>query len=293
MIVTRFAPSPTGKLHLGHAWSALFGASLARQGHGKFILRIEDIDAGRCRPEFIDCIYEDLDWLGLEWDKPVRCQSAHFQDYANALHTLQAMGLVYPCFCTRKEIQDEIERAGTAPHGPEGALYPGTCRHLSKTEQEDRIAQGTPYALRLNVQKAVEHARYHLSWRDLYHGQNTATPTLLGDVVLARKGIPASYHLCVTVDDHLQGITLVTRGEDLLYASHLHRLLQHLLNLNATDWAHHPLLLDAEGKRFAKRNDSVTLQSLRQNGKTKDDVIEMVWDALPPHGPWRRLLVDF
>ena len=293
MIVTRFAPSPTGRLHLGHAWSALFGAALARQKNGSFIVRIEDIDAGRSRPEFIDGIFEDLEWLGLDWPQPVRRQSEHFSTYAKALETLKALGVLYPCFCTRKDIQD----SGAAPHGPEGIVYPGTCRHLDPAACKDRIASGEAYALRLDIGKAALHLRHDLSWRDLYRGEEKiALPYLaetLGDVVLARKGLPGSYHLCVTLDDHLQNVTLVTRGEDLFYASPLHRLLQHLLNLNPPEWAHHPLLLDAEGKRFAKRNQSVTLKALREDGKTREDIIEMIWRALPEHGPWRRLLVDF
>lgn len=291
-MIARFAPSPTGYLHLGHAWSALFGAMLARRG-GRFILRIEDIDAGRCRPEFIDAIIEDLTWLGLTWPAPVRRQSEHMADYTRALDTLDALGLLYPCFCTRKEIQAEIDAAGAAPHGPEGALYPGTCRHLSPSERADRVAAGLPYALRLDVAAAMKHVRGLLTWRDLYRGEQQARPETLGDVVLARKGMPASYHLCVTVDDHLQGVTLVTRGDDLFYASHLHRLLQHLLHYPVPTWAHHPLLLDADGKRFAKRDNAVTLRDLRTaQGKTPDEVIDMVVSALPAHGPWRRLLLD-
>lgn len=289
-MISRFAPSPTGQLHIGHAWSALFGASLAKAGNGTFILRIEDIDKGRCRPELIDGIYEDLEWLGLNWPRPVRRQSEHFDDYRKALQTLQSMELLYPCFCTRKDIQDEIERSGTAPHGPEGALYPGTCRHLSLQEQNDKIVSGVPYALRLDMRKALRHAPHPLTWQDLYQGEYIATPEILGDVVLARKDIPASYHLCVTIDDHLQGVTLVTRGDDLLYASHLHRLLQHLLDLDVPEWAHHPLLLDSEGKRFAKRNDSATLAFWRNSGKTPADIIRMIQAALPDNGPWQNLL---
>ncbi len=289
-MISRFAPSPTGHLHLGHAWSALFGASLAQAGNGTFIVRIEDIDKGRCRPEFIDGIYEDLEWLGLNWPRPVRRQSEHFDDYRKALQTLQSMELLYPCFCTRKDIQDEIERSGVAPHGPEGALYPGTCRHLSLQEKNDKIASGVLYALRLDMQKALRRTSHPLTWRDLYRGEYMATPEILGDVVLARKDIPASYHLCVTIDDHLQNVTLVTRGDDLLYASHLHRLLQHLLDLDVPEWAHHPLLLDSEGKRFAKRNDSATLAFWRNNGKNPADIIRMIQAALPDNGPWQSLL---
>lgn len=292
MIRSRFAPSPTGHLHLGHAWSALFSAQHAVQQRGEFILRIEDIDQGRCRPEFIDGIFEDLDWMGLSWNFPVRKQSEHLNTYGNAIRTLDALGVLYPCFCTRKDIQDEINHSGAAPHGPEGALYTGTCRHLSDKTRAEKIESGLPYALRLDVKSAMQHTRHTLTWRDQYQGEHEATPQILGDVVLARKGMMASYHLCVTLDDHLQGVTLVTRGDDLLYATHLHRLLQHLLNLNVPEWAHHPLLLDADGKRFAKRNHSVTLEFMRNDGTTRDDVIQTIWNRLPEHGPWRRLLID-
>lgn len=293
MTVSRFAPSPTGQLHIGHAWSALFGAALARRGNGRFILRIEDIDAGRCRPEFIDGIYRDLAWLGLEWPQPVRRQSDHFDDYRRAITTLQSMDLLYPCFCTRRDIQDEIERSGAAPHGPEGVLYPGTCRNLDLAERNEKMAAGFPYALRLNMEEALRRVGIPLTWHDFYQGKHIATPDILGDVVLARKDVPASYHLCVTLDDHIQGVTLVTRGDDLFYASHLHRLLQHLLGLNVPEWAHHPLLLDPEGKRFAKRNDSATIAFRRDGGKTPGDIIRMVLSALPADGPWRDLLTGF
>ncbi|HEY8189747.1 MAG TPA: tRNA glutamyl-Q(34) synthetase GluQRS [Micavibrio sp.] len=292
-VTTRFAPSPTGRLHLGHAWSALFGSRMAQTRGGHFLLRIEDIDMGRCRPKFISDIEQDLRWLRLEWPEPVRKQSDHFADYSAALDRLNAIHVLYPCFCTRKEIQDEIERSGAAPHGPEGAIYPGVCRGLSPEERDRKIRSGLPYALRLDMEAALSHVHYPLTWRDIYRGEQAATPEILGDVVLARKGMPASYHLCVTVDDHIQGVTLVTRGDDLFYASHLHRLLQHLLNYASPEWAHHPLLLDQDGKRFAKRNDSVTLASLRDDqGITREGVIEMIWSSLPTQGPWRHLLIN-
>jgi glutamyl-Q tRNA(Asp) synthetase len=282
---SRFAPSPTGFLHLGHAWSALF--CRAHAGGEPIILRIEDIDTGRCRPEFTDAVFQDLAWLGLDWVKPVRHQSEHAADYSLALETLRARGLLYPCFCTRKD----IESAQTAPHGPEGILYPGTCKTLSDAERQDRIESGESYALRLDMDLAVQQAGQTLTWRDVYRGDQTATPRILGDVVLARKGAATSYHLCVTVDDHLQGITTVTRGDDLFYASHLHRLLQHLLHYNVPVWAHHPLLLDSEGKRFAKRNKSMTIRSMREDQKrSPEDLIEMIITALPDQGPWRNLL---
>lgn len=274
--VTRFAPSPTGRLHIGHAYSALFAYKMALKNGGKFILRIEDIDTTRCRPEFETGIFEDLAWLGIKWETPVRRQSEHMNDYREALDTLSARGLLYPCFCTRKEIQAEIERSGAAPHGPEGRIYPGTCRNLDKSVQTDKIKSGAPYALRLDVAKAMTLCG-PLQWTDRAKGNQPATPEIIGDVVLARKDTPASYHLCVTLDDHLQGITLVTRGEDLFYASHLHRLLQELLGLNVPEWHHHKLLLDNEGKRFAKRNNSVTLQHMRENElKTPDDILNII-----------------
>jgi glutamyl-Q tRNA(Asp) synthetase len=280
MIVTRFAPSPTGRLHIGHAHSALFAYEKARTAGGRFILRIEDIDSGRCRPEFVAGIYEDLAWLGLEWEMPVRRQSRHMSDYGDALETLKQAGLLYPCFCTRRDIAAEIERSGVAPHGPEGHLYPGLCRNLSRAAQDERIAAGAEYAWRLDMDKAIMQVRgrghWPLRWRDGDKGGQTATPEILGDVVLARKDVATSYHLSVTLDDHLQGVTLVTRGEDLFYATHLHRLLQELLGLSVPAWHHHGLLRDQDGKRFAKRNNSVTLQYLREiEKKTPQDVREM------------------
>lgn len=267
--ITRFAPSPTGYLHLGHAYSALFAAKRGQ----RFLLRIEDIDQGRCRAQYIDAIYEDLRWLGLHWETPVRIQSQHLKDYQRALGHLQDQELLYPCFCTRKDIQSEIERAGGAPHGPDGQLYPGSCRHLSPTERADKIAAGTPYALRLDMTKAMTQAGL-LYWHDAEKGKQQATPEIFGDVVLARKDTPTSYHLSVTLDDHLQGVTLVTRGEDLFFASHVHRLLQALLDLDTPAYHHHGLLVGKDGKRYAKRDKSLTLRSLRESGISADELIE-------------------
>jgi len=272
MTVTRFAPSPTGLLHLGHAHSALFARQQA--AGGIFLLRHEDIDPGRCRPDFIAAIEEDLTWLGLDWPKPARRQSEHLADYTAALEKLEAMGLLYPCFCTRTDIAREIEQSGHAPHGPDGPLYPGLCRSLSATEIEDRKAAGQAFALRLNMAEAVRMAG-PLRWHDLSAGWQEAEPQQFGDVVLARKDVPTSYHLAVTLDDALQGVTLVTRGMDLFPASHLHRLLQALLELPVPDWHHHRLLTDESGKRFAKRDKSLTLQALREAGKTPDQVRAM------------------
>jgi glutamyl-Q tRNA(Asp) synthetase len=274
VIVTRFAPSPTGYLHLGHAHSALFAERAAREAGGRFLLRIEDIDTTRCRPEFTDAIFADLAWLGLRWEAPVRRQSQHFADYRAALARLAAMDLVYPCFCTRAEIAAEIAAAAGAPHGAEGPLYPGTCRRLSPERRQARLARGDDHALRLDVAKAAALAG-PLAWRDRARGEQRARPELLGDAVLARKDVPASYHLAVTHDDHIQGVTLVTRGEDLFAATHLHRLLQALLGYAVPDYHHHKLLTGADGRRFAKRDRALTLRALREAGRSPAEVCAM------------------
>jgi len=265
--VTRFAPSPTGRLHLGHAYSALFAEQAARREGGRFLLRIEDIDRARCRAEFEAGIYEDLAWLGLTWETPVRRQSEHLDDYRSALDRLASAGFLYPCFCSRKEIEAEIARSVSAPQGPDGPLYPGTCRGLSATERASRIADGRPYALRLDVSAALA-AAGRLSWHDLDRGELQAEPGLLGDVVLGRRDAPASYHLAVTLDDHRQGISLVTRGEDLLSATHIHRLLQALLKLDTPAYRHHRLLTNERGERLAKRDGAEALAALRAAGET-------------------------
>jgi len=269
--VTRFAPSPSGRLHLGHAHAALFAARAAEESGGRFLLRIEDIDLGRCTPDFEAAIYLDLAWLGLAWETPVRRQSEHLADYRAALDRLAAMGLLYPCFCTRKEIAAEIAAAARAPHGPDGPLYPGTCRGLSEAERERRRAAGDPHALRLDVAAAVA-ASGPLTWHDRGRGTRAAEPALHGDVVLARKDIATSYHLAVTLDDAAQGVTLVTRGEDLLPATHVHRLLQALLGLPVPDWHHHGLIGDATGRRLAKRDEARAIASLRAAGTSPAEV---------------------
>jgi glutamyl-Q tRNA(Asp) synthetase len=258
MIVTRFAPSPTGYLHLGHAFAAL---TAARAGE-RFLLRIEDLDTERAREEFVTAILEDLAWLGLTWEEPWLRQSKRFDAYGAALDRLSRF--TYPCFCTRKEITEEIARAVEAPHarmGPDGPLYPGTCRRLSPAERDARIAGGESFALRLDATKAagaagpltfIEHGHIH-----------PVDPLLFGDVVLARRDMPASYHLAVVVDDAYQGVNLVTRGEDLLPSTHVQRLLQALLGFPAPAYAHHRLILDKDGRKFSKRDQAVTLRSLR------------------------------
>jgi len=277
MIVTRFAPSPTGYLHLGHAYSALFAWRAARAAGGTFLLRIEDIDRTRCKPEFTDAIIEDLAWLGLDWDGEVRKQSEHFADYAAVLDKLDVAGLIYPCFCTRADIAAEIARAGGAPQGEEGPIYPGTCRNLPAEERRSRVAAGESFALRLDVARALARTG-PLEWEEDGQGKISADPRSLGDVVLARKDTPTSYHLAVTVDDALQGVTLVTRGEDLRGATHIHRLLQALLDLPVPRYRFHKLLTDPSGKRFAKRDKALTLRALRESGKTPADVCAMVDD---------------
>ena len=270
-VVTRFAPSPTGRLHLGHAYSALLAWRLAREAGGEFLLRIEDIDRARCRDEFVACIVEDLAWLGLDWDGAVRRQSEHFADYRAALDRLDALGLTYPCFCSRAD----IARAASAPHGSDGPLYPGTCRDLTPAERRRRIATGDAYALRLDVARALDRTG-PLDWFDEDVGPVAADPLALGDVVLARKDIPASYHLAVTIDDAIQGVTLVTRARDLFAATHIHRLLQALLDLPVPRWRHHDLLTDASGKRFAKRDRALTLREMRAAGMSPGEVLATI-----------------
>ena len=299
LTVTRFAPSPTGHLHLGHAHAALFAWEQARARGGRFLLRIEDIDARRCRRQFEDDLLSDLAWLGeglgegpskgmegFGWEEPPRRQSECLAEYASALARLEGMGLLYPCFCTRAEIRAEIEQAVVAthgsPHGLDGPLYPGTCRRLGAEEQQARREGGDSYALRLDMAKAVEMAGgteggggSGLEWRDVIKGVVTARPKVHGDVVLARKDIATSYHLAVTLDDHSQGVTLVTRGEDLFAATHVHRLLQALLGLYVPGYHHHGLIMGPDGQRLAKRNKAATLRELREDGVTPVEARKM------------------
>lgn len=271
MLVTRFAPSPTGLLHLGHAHSALFGWTAARREGGRFLLRIEDIDVGRCRPEFEAALIEDLAWLGLDWEEPARRQSEHRDDYRAALDVLLAMGVVYPCFCTRAEIAAEIARSASAPQGPDGPLYPGICRRLDPAVRAERLAEGRPHAWRLDIARATA-ITGPLDWFDRGRGRLDCRPEIMGDVVLARRDAPAGYHLAVVVDDHLQGVTRVTRGEDLLPSTHVHRLTQALLGYDPPEWHHHGLLTDEHGKRLAKRDGALALASLRREGFRPDEV---------------------
>ncbi|QLC22601.1 tRNA glutamyl-Q(34) synthetase GluQRS [Parasphingopyxis sp. CP4] len=263
-MITRFAPSPTGLLHLGHGYSALRAHDLACATDGRFLLRFEDIDTGRVRAEFYDAIEKDLHWLGIEWAAEPMRQSDRFDAYRDALETLKARGLVYPCFCTRKEIAAEIAASASAPQGPDGPLYPGTCRALSDAEREERLVS-EPHAWRIDMAKAVSVAG-EPHWRDAGEGEQVATPEIHGDVVLARKDVPTSYHLAVVVDDAAQGITDVVRGMDLFAATHVHRLLQQLLDLPVPRYHHHRLITDGAGKRLAKRDNARSLAALRNAG---------------------------
>ncbi|HET6182335.1 MAG TPA: tRNA glutamyl-Q(34) synthetase GluQRS [Acetobacteraceae bacterium] len=283
--VTRFAPSSTGYLHLGHVRAALFAWSRARAAGGRFLLRIEDIDPARCRPGYATAICEDLRWLGLEWDGPVRVQSAHLAEYWAVLEGLRARGLVYPCFCSRAEIAREIAASAAAPHGPDGApLYPGTCRALSETERAARIAAGAPYALRLDMGRATAAAGQKLSYVEEGEGRIACVPDRFGDVVLGRRDVPASYHVCVTHDDAVQGVTLVTRGEDLRAATDLHRLLQVLMGWPEPAYAHHPMLTDAEGRRLSKRDGALAVRALRAAGCSAAEVRRLAAADASPAG---------
>lgn len=263
-VISRFAPSPTGRLHLGHAWSAVRSHDLARSAGGRFLLRIEDIDPVRSRPEHIAGILEDLSWLGLAWDEEPLLQSERLPFYQAALDRLKAMGLVYPCFCTRAGITAEIAGSASAPHGPDGPLYPGTCRALGADERRERMA-GEPHAWRLDTARAIAVAG-PLSWYDQGARRVIAEPEMHGDVVLARKDAPTSYHLAVTVDDAAQGVTDVVRGEDLFVATHIHRLLQALLGLQPPRYHHHAVLKGADGTRLSKRSGAPTIAAMREAG---------------------------
>lgn len=279
--ITRFAPSPTGRLHLGHAYSAMLAHDMARANAGDFLLRIEDIDQGRCRPEFEAGIFEDLGWLGLVWPQPVRRQSDHMSDYADALARLRALGVVYRCFLTRREV---LEQSMSAPHGAgegsDGVIYRGPAQPMSLDEEDMRLARGDAFAWRLSIRYSQdllgeEFARLDFTARDF--GSNaehavTARPESLGDVILARKDTPTSYHLSVVHDDALQGVSHVIRGEDLSTSTHIHVLLQRLLGLPTPVYMHHALITGPDGKRYAKRDGSVTLAALRASGLSPADI---------------------
>lgn len=270
-MTTRFAPSPTGELHLGTAHSALFAWKRARAAGGRFLLRIEDIDTARCLPAHEAQILRDLEWLGLDWDGPVLRQSERTEVYHEFLHVLEEGSLVYPCFCTRKEIQAEIAAAPSAPHGPDGPLYPGTCKNMPWREAKSRMEAGEPYALRLHMDRAVGMTG-PLTFSDERFGDMQVDGLSCGDIVLCRKDTPSSYHLSVTIDDAMQFVTLVTRGEDLLHATSIHRILQTLFALPAPQYHHHGLLLDDSGQRLSKRDKSKAISALRAEGLSPAEV---------------------
>jgi glutamyl-Q tRNA(Asp) synthetase len=280
--VFRFAPSPNGYLHLGHALSALINFEMARAAGGRLLLRIEDIDRLRCRPEYEAAIYQDLAWLGIGWEEPVRRQSAHFDDYRAVLARLDGLGLLYPSFESRSEIAALVaarEAQARWPCDPDGApLYPGDARSLSPAKRRQQLASGRPYALRLDMSAAIARAGA-LTWSeggDGAGGMITATPQEWGDVVLARKDVPTSYHLAVVVDDARQGVTHVVRGQDLFRATSVHRLLQVLLGLGAPHYHHHRLVLDADGQKLSKSTRATALRSLRESGASPADIRRMI-----------------
>jgi len=283
--VFRFAPSPNGYLHLGHAFSALLNLDLARRAGGRLLLRIEDIDPARCRPEYEDAIYQDLGWLGIRWEAPVRRQSEHLADYRRALEALSGQGLVYPSFESRAEIAKLVaarEADGPWPRDPDGApLYPGVAKQLSSEERTRLIDSGAPYALRLDMNAAIARAGA-LGWTEQGEGPDgetgvvAARPQDWGDVILARKETPTSYHLSVVVDDALQGVTDVVRGQDMFHATGVHRLLQRLLGLREPAYRHHRLIRDEAGRKLAKSTASTGLRELRAAGMTASDVRRLI-----------------
>ncbi len=284
----RFAPSPTGELHVGHALSALVGWRWARRLDGRFLLRIEDIDVGRTREAFVAQIFEDLAWLGLDWEEPVLRQSEHFDTYQSAIDRLRSLGVLYPCFATRREIADAVVAGGDHATDPDGVpLYPGRSKVLGPSEEQRREAAGEPFALRLDMARALDLAMQRSGGKPLTYqaitmsGQAqtvTAAPERWGDAVIMRKDVAGSYHLCVVVDDARQGVSHVTRGMDLEAATDLHRLLQVLLDLPAPLYHHHALILDRQGRKFSKRDRAVSLRSLREAGRTAADVLAMIDD---------------
>jgi glutamyl-Q tRNA(Asp) synthetase len=278
--IFRFAPSPNGHLHLGHAYSALLNAKMAAGNCGRLLLRIEDIDIARCRPEYECAIYEDLAWIGVHWEAPVRRQSEHLAEYAQALAELRERGLIYPCFCTRGETARAIGGRPDWPRDPDGSpLYPGTCRHLHAAEREARLASGDRAAWRLDMAKASELVGA-LIWPE-YGLDNAvreiaAEPQAWGDVILARRDVATSYHLSVVVDDAEQGVTDVVRGNDLFASTSVHRALQELLGLPTPRYHHHELITDASGRKLSKSRGSPTLRDLRASGMTAEDIVRAV-----------------
>jgi glutamyl-Q tRNA(Asp) synthetase len=275
MIITRFAPSPTGDLHLGHAFAAIVAHSIAQKNDGKFLLRFEDLDHTRVRENYYQSIENDLRWLALNWDQTPTKQSERTTYYQNALERLIEIDVVYKCFCTRKEIANEINNISNAPHETITSLYPNTCRSLSPVKKEQLINEGKSFSWRLNMKKAS--ALYNdLYFTDLKYGLIKVNPELLGDVIIARKDIGFAYHLTVVIDDHFQKITHVTRGDDLLSSTHIHRILQKILDYDEPKYFHHSLITDENRKRLAKRDSPKSLQKMRADGSS----IQQIYDFL-------------
>lgn len=279
--VFRFAPSPNGSLHLGHAYSALLNQRMAQNMGGRMLLRMEDIDRERCTPELEHSMLNDLEWIGLNWEQPVRRQSEHFPIYQEALDRLVKMELVYPAFLSRSGIKREIERSNMDdwPRDPDGApFYPPIERLLSKREQQTRMARGDPYAWRLNMDRALEAAGTQLIWHEFGSREHkvNARPQDWGDVIIARRDMPTSYHLSVVIDDALQGITHVVRGKDLYHATSVHRLLQHLFGIEPPLYHHHRLVLDNDGNKLSKSRRDTSLRSLRERGVTRQEICDLI-----------------
>jgi glutamyl-Q tRNA(Asp) synthetase len=279
--VLRFAPSPNGYLHLGHAYSALLNYKMAKEVGGRFLLRIEDIDLQRSKPEYEAAIFEDLAWLGIEWEEPVMRQSQRFADYELALDRLDSRGLVFPCFCSRGDIAAKVAELGIWQLDPDGQpLYPGTCKHLSEAERRSRLSSGRYAARRLDMTRALSNAEGQFGWNEYSENRELRTinaePSLWGDAVIGRKDVPTSYHLAVVVDDAAQGITDIVRGLDLFNATSLHRLLQEWLDLPAPNYHHHHLLTDDDGHKLSKSLKAKSLRQLRAEGVTAADIRQRV-----------------
>ncbi len=286
VVVTRFAPSPSGPLHVGHLLAALQARRLADAHGGRCLLRVEDIDQRAQHPEHLQLMYEDLRWLDLEFDGEVMVQTQRFDRYRAVLEQLHRAGLLYPCFCTRTEIRNQVAEMGRAPHATLGYLYPGTCRQLPPDQVAEKLAAGVPHTWRLDMQR-VQALIGCPTWHDLRRGTQRCVPTAYGDVVLARKDFPASYHLAVVVDDAAQGVTHVTRGADLFDSTHIHRALQGVPGLPVPQYCHHALLRDNAGKRLAKRDGARSIASLRGAGFTPQQVLDSLRTALRRGGIWQ------
>lgn len=271
---TRFAPSPSGPIHIGHLYAALQARQLADRLGGQCLLRIEDIDS-RCTPQWAVQLHEDLAWLGLRFDGDIMVQSQRMHLYAAALDRLRGLGLLYPCFCTRAEMKLQVQESGRAPHATLGYQYEGKCKTLPPDLVSQYLAEGRAHAWRLDMQRAQDLIACP-TWHDSHRGMQVAIPSDWGDVVLARKEFPASYHLCVVVDDAAQAITHITRGKDLFEATHIHRTLQALLQLPTPEYVHHGLLRDAQGKRLAKRDGARSIATMREVGMSAADIIALI-----------------